>query len=130
MSAQDINDRTTLLLGFDLREQIATAKRLATEAAEARATAEYLEHLRKVVLADEVLIAHRQARATGGKLTALEAEATARVSDPYRTHLDGLRAAQAQRGTLYARSLAASQAVDLGFRQLSFLQTEIKLQDR
>ena len=122
----DINVRTTALLGFDLRDQIATSKRLATEAAEARALAEHMEHLRKVVLSDEILSAHRQARATGSKLTAPEAEALARTSPAYKVHLDGLQEAQRDRGVLYARASAAAQAVDLGFRQLSFLQTELK----
>ena len=129
MSA-DINDRTTALLGYDLREQIKASKRLATQAAEARATAEHMEHLRKVVLSDQIMAAHRHARATGAKLTAPEAEALARTSEPYRVHLDGLREAAALRGTLYARASAAAQAVDLGFRHLSFLQTELKLSEK
>lgn len=126
----DINDRTTALLGFDLRDIIKRSRDLGVEAAEARAQAEYLEHYRKVVLSEQIIAAHHNARSAGDKLTGPEAESRARTSVPYRDCLTDLREAQGRRGSLYARAAAAAQAVDLGFRQLSFLQTELRGQDR
>jgi hypothetical protein len=121
-----INDRTTALLGFDLQEAIRNAKEKGIKAAKARALAEHLDHTRKVVVADEINRARRQAAEKGERMTAQEAESMARTSPAYREHLDALRQAQEARGVAYAVSSAADRAVELGFRHLSFLQTELK----
>ena len=121
-----INDRTTVLLGFDLKEFINEAARKGKEAAKARALAEHLEHTRKVVLAEEINAAHRHAKERGDKLTAQAAESVARTSPGYRAHLDALKEAQEARGVAYATASAADRAVELGFRHLSFLQTELR----
>lgn len=121
-----INDRTTHLLGFDLREQIRNARDLAESAAKARALHEHMEHTRKVVLAEQIIAAQHSAASTGKRLTVDMAESIARTSKPYRDHLEALREANEARGTLYAKSSAAERAVELGFRQLSFLQTELR----
>ena len=127
----DINDRTSHLLGFDLRSEIRRARDLAVKAAKARALADHMEHTRKVVLAEQIIAARHNAKASGEKPPpATEIEARARTSEPYRVHLDALKDAQEARGTLYAESSAADRAVDLGFRQLSFLQSEIRSEAR
>ena len=126
----DINDRTSHLLGFDLRSEIRRARDLAVKAAQARALADHMEHTRKVVLAEQIIAARHNAKASGEKPPATEIEARARTSKPYRIHLDALKDAQEARGTLYAESSAADRAVDLGFRQLSFLQSEIRSEAR
>ena len=125
-----INHRTTALLGFDLQEAIRTARDKNREAAKARALQEHLEHLRKVVLANQINAAHRHAKERGDKLTAQAAESIARTSPEYRAHLDALREAQEARGVSYADASAADRAVELGFRHLSFLQTELKTESR
>ena len=130
MPDANINDRTTALLGFDLQAAIRTARKKNVLAAKARALAEHMEHLRKVVLADEINAAHRFARERGDKLTAQAAESVARTSPAYRAHLDGLRDAQRDRGVCYAEASAADRAVELGFRHLSFLQTELRQESR
>jgi hypothetical protein len=123
-AVSDLLGRVTALLGSNPERLIHRVRELNAAHDRQKAGVEHLEHMRKVVLSQEM---ERIRSEASERMTVQELENRARVSPAYREHLRELRAEKEVLADMAAAYYGARNALEWAERMLSFAQTEAKL---
>lgn len=111
-------------MGEDPLKLTERARVAAERHARAKADAEYMEHMRKVVLAKQIEDIRDRWNPDDGRMTESRLDNMARSSRPYSQHLDALREARQTEGTLAAEMYAARNQLDTINRMLDYARSE------
>lgn len=118
---------------FSIQDQIEAVRLLGAQESHARAQVEYLMDMTKVVLAEEIELARtrlEQADAKAREVTVQRLESDARRSTPYKRHLELVRDAKKEHGTMAANYYAARNTLEGIMASLSVLKSEMFLQGK